>query len=249
MVTCIGATIGKAGLSRVAGITNQQINSVVCNESIVLPEYLFFLITGNDGQEKIIDNASSTTLPILNKSRFSDIEFDVPSTTEQAEIVRRVEALFAIADRIEQRYRAALTSFDRLTPALLAKAFRGELVPQDPADEPASKLLERIRAQRAAEGPKPKRGRRAAAAAAAEEGGAEPKRRGRPPKAQAGGVDEAAEPKRRGRPPKVRPESAIPQASSYEEAVRQLEAQKAARAGQADSERAQGTRLVGLFED
>ena len=48
----------------------------------------------------------------------------------------------------------------RLDPPVLARAFRGELVPQDPADEPASVLLDRIRAQRAA-APKPKRGRRA----------------------------------------------------------------------------------------
>lgn len=51
---------------------------------------------------------------------------------------------------------------DRLTQSILAKAFRGELVPQDPNDEPASVLLERIKAQRAA-APKAKRGRRAAA--------------------------------------------------------------------------------------
>ena len=62
------------------------------------------------------------------------------------EIVRRVETLFAYADRLEARYTAARAQVERLTPALLAKAFRGELVPQDPNDEPASVLLERIRA-------------------------------------------------------------------------------------------------------
>lgn len=69
---------------------------------------------------------------------------------EQREIVRRVETLFALADRIEARYKAVAEKVDKLTPALLAKAFRGELVPQDPNDEPAAVLLERIRAQRAA---------------------------------------------------------------------------------------------------
>ena len=78
---------------------------------------------------------------------------------EQNEIVRRVEALFAYADRLEARYTAARAQVERLTPALLAKAFRGELVPQDPNDEPASVLLERIRAARA-EQPTAKRGRK-----------------------------------------------------------------------------------------
>jgi type I restriction enzyme, S subunit len=60
--------------------------------------------------------------------------------------VRRVETLFAKADRIEAQYKSARQQVDRLTPALLAKAFRGELVPQGPNDEPASVLLERVKA-------------------------------------------------------------------------------------------------------
>ena len=87
----------------------------------------------------------------------------VPSLEEQNEIIRRVEALFAYADRLEARYTAARAQVERLTPALLAKAFRGELVPQDPNDEPASVLLERIRAARA-EQPTAKRGRKPPAA-------------------------------------------------------------------------------------
>ena len=61
------------------------------------------------------------------------------------EIVRRVEGLFGLAAAIEQRVAAATARADQLTPAILGKAFRGELVPQDPNDEPASVLLERIR--------------------------------------------------------------------------------------------------------
>ena len=68
-----------------------------------------------------------------------------PPLAEQQEIVRRVEGLFALADRIEARFEKAKAQIDQLTSALLAKAFRGELVPQDPADEPADVLLERIR--------------------------------------------------------------------------------------------------------
>ncbi len=75
----------------------------------------------------------------------------LPPISEQHEIVRRVEALFAHADALEAKYRAAREQADRLTPAVLAKAFRGELVPQDPNDEPAAEMLERIRAARAAQ--------------------------------------------------------------------------------------------------
>ncbi|MBI4721064.1 MAG: restriction endonuclease subunit S [Chitinivibrionia bacterium] len=76
------------------------------------------------------------------------LQVPLPSREEQDEIVGRVETLFAYADRLEARYAAACAQIERLTPALLAKAFRGELVPQDPNDEPASDLLDRIRAAR-----------------------------------------------------------------------------------------------------
>ncbi len=61
-------------------------------------------------------------------------------------IVRRVESLFTLADQLEARYKKGKAYVDKLTQSILAKAFRGELVPQDPNDEPAEKLLERIRA-------------------------------------------------------------------------------------------------------
>jgi len=60
-----------------------------------------------------------------------------------------VEALFKIADGIEERYNKARTYVDKLTQSILAKAFRGELVPQDPNDEPASELLKRIKEKKA----------------------------------------------------------------------------------------------------
>jgi type I restriction enzyme S subunit len=73
----------------------------------------------------------------------------VASIEEQQEIVHRVESLFKIADQLEERYSRAKEYVDKLTQSILAKAFRGELVPQNPNDEPASKLLERIKAERA----------------------------------------------------------------------------------------------------
>ncbi len=76
------------------------------------------------------------------------IEYHCRPLDEQHEIVRRVEALFKIADDIEKRYEKAKAHVDKLTQSILAKAFRGELVPQDPNDEPASELLKRIQEER-----------------------------------------------------------------------------------------------------
>lgn len=95
-------------------------------------------------------------MPGLNLADVRQVPIPVPPIDEQVEIVRRVESLFAYADRLEARYATARAQVEKLTPALLAKAFRGELVPQDPNDEPASALLERIRASRVATPAKPK---------------------------------------------------------------------------------------------
>ena len=78
--------------------------------------------------------------------------FPVPLPDEQVEIVRRIEAAFARIDRLTEEAARAAHLLDRLDERLLARAFRGELVPQDPADEPAEALLARIRDARAAAG-------------------------------------------------------------------------------------------------
>lgn len=62
----------------------------------------------------------------------------------EIEIVRRVEALFALADQIEARFQKAQRQVAAFTPSLLARAFCGQLVSQDPKDEPAERLLGRI---------------------------------------------------------------------------------------------------------
>jgi type I restriction enzyme S subunit len=94
-----------------------------------------------------IESAAHTTAGIWKISQ-QDLEgfvLPLPPLAEQQEIVRRVEALFALADQIEARYTKANAYVEKLTQSILAKAFRGELVPQDPNDEPASILLERIK--------------------------------------------------------------------------------------------------------
>lgn len=72
------------------------------------------------------------------------------SLPEQQEIVRLLDAQFAVIDRNEREIDAALKRSDALRQAILKKAFTGRLVPQDPSDEPASVLLARLRAERSA---------------------------------------------------------------------------------------------------
>lgn len=115
----------------------------------VLPRFAYYLLAAPDGQRALGLSVTAITQPNVNAEAVKRIPVEIPGRDEQEEIVRRVELLFAYADRLEARLQAAQTAADRLTPALLAKAFRGELVPQDPNDEPASELLKRLAAQRA----------------------------------------------------------------------------------------------------
>jgi type I restriction enzyme S subunit len=97
---------------------------------------------------QVATGTAQLTIP-LNGLRTFDI--DLPTIDEQSEIVKRIERLFAFADRLEERLAISTNQLIRLTPALLAKAFRGELVPQDPSDEPAQKMLERLRTAKSGE--------------------------------------------------------------------------------------------------
>jgi type I restriction enzyme S subunit len=119
---------------------------VRCSERL-LPDFINFCLGSPKGREYCwavkSDGVSQSN---INAKKLAAFEFALPSVEEQSEIVRRVETLFAFADRLEARLQAARTAAERLTPALLAKAFRGELVPQDPNDEPAAELLKRLAA-------------------------------------------------------------------------------------------------------
>ena len=118
---------------------NNHAHVLKCKEG-ASDEYLAYYINSID----LTPYVSGSAQPKLNQKNLNTIPVPVPPTEEQTEIVRRVETLFAFADRLEARLAQAQTAATRLTPALLAKAFRGELVPQDPNDEPAAELLRRL---------------------------------------------------------------------------------------------------------
>ena len=118
--------------------------------SDLLPDYLNYCLGSPAGKHYCWQvKSDGVSQSNINAKKLAAFSFGLPSLEEQTEIVRRVETLFAFADRLEARLAQAQTAATRLTPALLAKAFRGELVPQDPNDEPAAELLRRLQAERA----------------------------------------------------------------------------------------------------
>lgn len=141
-----GKTRGQVAELGIEATINQACAAVEVNESKAIRAYVKLALQAN--YLNMRELAEGGNQPNLNLSKVKEFEIPLPSLAEQAEIVRRVEALFTLADRIEARVTAARIQAQRLSPLVLAKAFRGELVAQDANDEPASVLLERIASQR-----------------------------------------------------------------------------------------------------
>lgn len=107
-------------------------------------KYVHFALLAPDTQRRMSNAIRGVAVRGINIGDVRALQVPLPSLLEQIEIVRRVELLLAFAERLEARLQAAQTATSRLTPSLLAKAFRGELVPQDPNDEPVAELLRRL---------------------------------------------------------------------------------------------------------
>jgi type I restriction enzyme S subunit len=115
-----------------------------------------YLNSPSHGQAQFQEWIYGEGRPHLSFDHLRTAAIALPSIDEQDEIVRRVETLFMLADAIEKRVGAATLRAERLTQAILAKAFRGELVPTEAElarregreYEPASVLLKRIREER-----------------------------------------------------------------------------------------------------
>lgn len=118
------------------------------NRDIILPKYLLYALGSEQVKKQSINVATGTAQLTIPLSGLRNFQIQLPPLEEQKEIVRRIEERFAKIEKIEQEYQKAVKLCDRLEQATLAKAFRGELVPQDPNDEPASVLLERIRSEK-----------------------------------------------------------------------------------------------------
>jgi type I restriction enzyme, S subunit len=157
VITCVGT------LGRTAIVPDKYIFSADRNLAVVrlisngISSECLLLSLNTTFSQKLINQASgSTAQPHFYLAEIRSFPVQLIPIKEQKEIVRCIESLFKLADNIEQQYQQAETNLETLNQSILAKAFRGELVPQDPNDEPASVLLERIRAERDRATAKPK---------------------------------------------------------------------------------------------
>lgn len=169
--------LGRRGeMGRAACIGLQEAGWICGTGSLILrqkgslqPEFLQLYLSSPSTIRTLESRSVGSTMVNLNQGILKKIVMPVPSKEEQSVIQLKVIKMQQKADEIHTLIINSYQNSEMLCRALIAKAFRGELVPQDPNDEPASVLLEQIKAQREAEAAakKPaKRGRKKKADAA-----------------------------------------------------------------------------------
>ena len=118
------------------------------NPSILLAAFANIALNAEPTRRRVTAMVHGVGRPRLNVGEIKSISFPLPPIDEQRAIVAAVEQRLAVADRTSAEIELQLARAARLRQGILTRAFEGKLVPQDPRDEPASVLLDRIRAAR-----------------------------------------------------------------------------------------------------
>lgn len=148
-------SVGRVAIADRDCVLTPQTTYYRVSPKVFVNSFLMFYLASQAFFEQVDAVKEQTTRDFVPISEQYLLFHRVPPLAEQQEIVRRVEALFSLADQLESRFLKAQVHTDKLTPSLLERAFSGELVPTEAelarqegrAYEPASVLLERIRQQ------------------------------------------------------------------------------------------------------
>ena len=148
LIAMYGATIGKLGILNIPATTNQA--CCACLPILVNNNYLFYFLMSH--KESFTKKAEGGAQPNISKEKIISTLFPLPPLAEQKRIVAKIEELLPYIEKYEQA-ETKLTALNKSFPEMLKKsilqeAVQGKLVPQNPDDEPASVLLERIRAEK-----------------------------------------------------------------------------------------------------
>lgn len=140
-----GKTRGQAAILDILAAHNQNTAAIRVSETGCSPEYLYhYLALRYEATRKL---GSGNNQKALNKDRVARLRVPICAIEEQREIANLLEEQLSALDVLNQEIHDSLSRAEALRQSILKRAFSGQLVPQDPSDEPASVLLERIRAE------------------------------------------------------------------------------------------------------
>ncbi|MBD2211220.1 restriction endonuclease subunit S [Nostoc linckia FACHB-104] len=147
-IISFGLKIARLSIDDVPSLLLQRVGRFKLEQRID-PNYLFYFLNSQFFLSHIQEQATGTQLPHISANDIESVVVPLPPFEEQRAIGNSIRKWLAKIDAIPSFINSTFSYLDQLDQSILAKAFRGELVPQDPNDEPASVLLERIRSERA----------------------------------------------------------------------------------------------------
>jgi type I restriction enzyme S subunit len=115
------------------------------------PEWVMHFLNSPASRQWVRRLTGGSASPHVNVADVKQLAVPTPTAAEQHRIVAEVERRLSVVTGLEADVRVSLRRAGSIKAGILGRAFSGRLVPRDPADEPASALLERIKAERAAE--------------------------------------------------------------------------------------------------
>lgn len=142
-----GATLGVPKVCLISATMNDGVAAFLGLPHIALLYYYYFWQSRTEHLRNIDQGAAQ---PNLNTGLIKETFIPICSPSEQVAVTQKLEAVFSEADQLEQAIVTSLQQAEALRQSILKKAFSGQLVPQDPHDEPASALLARIKAEKSA---------------------------------------------------------------------------------------------------
>lgn len=146
LMTSEGATLGELALLKenTKFCLGQRLFGIRTNDEILDSTFLYYYLISPKGQQEIFSRATGTTVSGLRQTELMKLSILLPSIEQQKKIVIEIEKMLSWISNIENTLGVLSSYYSYVRKAILKTAFEGKLVPQDPNDEPASILLEKI---------------------------------------------------------------------------------------------------------
>lgn len=142
----VRAPVGAVNISNCKCCIGRGLAALREIKDVSLYKFIYYLIKFKENE--LHKRETGTTFKAITGDRLKTVPISLPTISEQERIVEEIEKMFAKADKMLEVVEKSLKFAEQLKQSVLKKAFEGKLVPQDPNDEPASVLLERIKSEK-----------------------------------------------------------------------------------------------------